>query len=102
MATALVEDIEREKTAARTRVLTDDELRALVYGFGPTRYGRAVRLLALTACRRDEVLGMEWAWFDADKAVLTIPPSAEKSGAGDPSVSRIAISGRGVVLGLPH
>jgi len=98
MATALVEDIEREKTAARTRVLTDDELRALVYGFGPTRYGRAVRLLALTACRRDEVLGMEWAWFDADKAVLTIPPSAEKSGAQRGEARALPLSKTAVAL----
>ena len=33
------------------RVLTDDELRALVHGLDPTRYGRTVRLLALTGCR---------------------------------------------------
>jgi integrase len=30
--------------------------------------------------RRDEVLGLEWSWIDLERGVLTIPPSAEKTG----------------------
>lgn len=73
-------ELPKEREAARSRVLTDDELRALIHGFDSTRYGRAVRLLALTGLRRDEVLGACWSWLDRDAGVMTIPPEAEKTG----------------------
>src|SRR5437773_1440802 len=70
----------KEHETARTRVLSDEEIRTLINGFDQTRYGRALRLLFLTALRRDEVLGLKWSWIDLERGVLTIPPSAEKSG----------------------
>jgi integrase len=51
----------KEHETARTRVLSDEEIRTLITGFDQTRYGRALRLLFLTALRRDEVLGLELA-----------------------------------------
>ncbi len=72
--------LKKEHETARTRVLTDDEIRTLITGFDPTRYGRALRLLFLTGLRRDEVLGMKWSWLDLEKGVLTIPPEADKVG----------------------
>jgi hypothetical protein len=50
----------KEHDTARTRVLSDEEIRALINGFDQTRYGRALRLLFLTALRCDEVLGLKW------------------------------------------
>jgi len=97
-AAALTIDLTREKTVERTRVLTDQELATLVHGFSPTRYGSAVRLLALTACRRDEVMAMEWAWVDTDKGLLTIPPSAEKSGSRRGEERRVPLSKAAVAL----
>jgi len=70
----------KEHETARTRVLSDEEIRTLINGFDQTRYGRALRLLFLTALRRDEVLGLKWSWIDLERGVLTIPPSAEKGG----------------------
>jgi integrase len=70
----------KEREQERTRTLSDDELRALIRGFDPTRYGRAVRLLAYTGIRRDETLGAEWTWLDSEAATLTIPAAAEKTG----------------------
>src|SRR2546428_13818757 len=70
----------KEHDTARTRVLSDEEIRTLINGFDQTRYGRALRLLFLTALRRDEVLGLKWSWIDLERGVLTIPPDAEKTG----------------------
>jgi len=41
----------KEHETARTRVLSDEEIRTLIIGFDQTRYGRALRLLFLAAIR---------------------------------------------------
>jgi integrase len=74
---------------ARDRVLTDEELRLAWSLAGPGDYGRIVRMLILTAARRDEVASMTWAeltgptWtIPADRAkngkalILDLPPAA--------------------------
>lgn len=91
-AEGLTAEIARERTTERTRVLTEGELQALLAGFAETRYGLAVRLLALTALRKDEVMGMRWAWVDTRLAVVTIPPEAEKSGARRGEERRVPLS----------
>lgn len=88
----------KERETERARTLTDAELRALIQGFDATRYGRAVRLLALTGLRRDEVLGARWSWLDAETGVLTIPPEAEKTGRSRGEARRVALSPQAVVL----
>jgi integrase len=45
---------------SRERVLTDSELRAIWRASGDDDYGRIVRLLILTAQRRDEIGGLRW------------------------------------------
>jgi integrase len=90
--------IEREHAPARTRVLSDDEIRTLIRAFDETRYGRAVRVLFLTALRREEVLGMMWAWLDLEKGILTIPPEAEKSGRIRDELRRSALPPQAVAL----
>jgi integrase len=69
------------KERARDRALTDDELRWLWaacdeigWPFGPL-----VKLLALTAQRREEVAGMRWAELDLDGALWTIPRERAKN-----------------------
>jgi integrase len=88
----------KEHETARTRVLSDDEIRALIAGFDSTRYGRALRLLFLTALRRDEVLGLKWSWIDMEKGVLTIPPEAEKMGRVRDELRRSALPPQAVTL----
>jgi len=88
----------KEDETERTRTLSNDELGALLRGFDATRYGRAVRLLALTGLRRDEVLGAKWDWLDAEAGILTIPPEAEKTGADRGEPRRVALSAPAVVL----
>jgi integrase len=84
--------LKKETEVERVRVLTDAELKALIHGFDATRYGRAVRLLALTGLRREEVLGARWEWLDLDGGVLTIPPAVEKAGLKRGELRRVPLS----------
>jgi integrase len=88
----------KEHETARTRVLSDDEIRTLINGFDQTRYGRALRFLFLTALRRDEVLGLKWSWIDMEKGVLTIPPEAEKAGRIRDELRRAGLPPQAVAL----
>jgi len=68
-------------TPKRDRVLSDDELVALWRAcddIGPP-FGPFVRVLILTAARRDEVAGMAWDELDTDAAVWTLPPERAKN-----------------------
>jgi integrase len=88
----------KEREAERRRVLSDDELKALIVGFDATRYGRAVRMLALTGLRRGEVLGCRWAWIDTKAGVMEIPSAHEKTGAARGEARRVALSAAAVAL----
>jgi len=64
---------------SRERTLTDGELAEIWTGLGDDDYGRIVKLLILTAQRRDEVGGMRWAELDSSKRVWTIPGARTKN-----------------------
>jgi integrase len=57
---------------ARDRVLTDDELRAvwLAANAEPYPFGSCVKLLILTAQRRDEVAAMQWRELDLEMGLF--------------------------------
>jgi len=92
--------MQKEHETKRTCVVSDDEIRTLINAFDHTRYGRALRLLFLTALRRDEVLGLKWSWIDLERCVLTIPPSAEKTGRLRDELRRAGLPPQ-AVTGLP-
>jgi integrase len=62
---------------SRERVLTDPELRAVWRACSEDDYGRIVRLLILTAQRRDEVGGMRWS--ELAGYIWTIPTTRTKN-----------------------
>jgi integrase len=62
----------------RSRVLTDAEL-AAVWRASDDEHGRIVKLLILTACRRQEVGSMCWSELDAERGVWTIPAERAKN-----------------------
>jgi integrase len=64
---------------SRERVLTDRELAEIWAALGDDDYGRIVKLLVLTAQRRDEVGGMRWTELDSDMNVWTIPSTRTKN-----------------------
>ncbi len=63
----------------RDRVLTDDELRAVLTHLGATPFDEAVRLLLLTGCRLMEVCGSAPAEFDTAHKIWTIPGDRRKN-----------------------
>ncbi|UZF90645.1 tyrosine-type recombinase/integrase [Bosea sp. NBC_00550] len=64
----------------RDRVLTDAELRAVWQACRDDDHGRIVRLLILTAQRREEVGGMAWTEFNAETELWSIPRERTKNG----------------------
>jgi integrase len=68
------------ESGARSRVLTDNELRDIWNAAGDDRYGSIVKLLTLTAARRDEIASLAWSSeIDLDNALIVLPPERTKN-----------------------
>ena len=69
------------KETRRDRVLGDDEIRAVWNGAEHLGYpfGGLVKMLLVTAQRREEVATMRWSHVDLDDAVWTLPREVTKS-----------------------
>ena len=63
----------------RARVLSDAELAAIWRAASDNDYGRIVRLLMLTAQRRDEIGGLRWSEVDTDAKLITLPGERTKN-----------------------
>jgi integrase len=63
----------------RERVLSDQELAAIWNACGDDEYGKIVKLLILTACRREEIGGMRWPEVDLEKGVWVLPAHRAKN-----------------------
>lgn len=63
----------------RDRVLTDDEIRMIWRNCLDDDFGKIVRLLMLTACRRDEIGGLRWSEVDVAGGKLALPKERTKS-----------------------
>jgi integrase len=70
-----------EGTKPRSRVLTDAELEVVWRHCGDDHFGRIVRLLMLTGCRREEIGGLRWDEINLDTGVITIPGERTKNHA---------------------
>jgi integrase len=81
------------KERARNRVLSDDEIRALWKATDDgSPYSSFVRLLLLTAQRREKVLAMKWADLALDFGVWSVPAEArEKGNIGTVQLPRLAL-----------
>ena len=64
---------------ARDRVLTDNELATIWRGLPDNGYGRIVRLLVLTGCRRDEIGSLRWSEINRDSRLITLPGERTKN-----------------------
>ena len=60
--------------------MTDDELVRIWKACGDDDYGRIIRLLWLTGCRRREVGGCAWSEIDFESGTWTIPAARSKNG----------------------
>jgi len=64
---------------ARDRVLDDDEIRAVWRACQDDDFGRIIKLLLLTGCRRNEIGGLQWSELNLGAGVLTIPAARTKA-----------------------
>ncbi len=64
----------------RARVLSDNELATIWNACDDDDFGKIVRLLVLTACRRLEIGGLEWSELDFGAGVLKIAGARVKNG----------------------
>jgi integrase len=56
------------------------ELRAVWHAAADDAYGRIVRLLILTACRREEIGGLLWSEVDLERRMIHLPGERCKNG----------------------
>src|SRR5262245_12025839 len=84
----------------RERVLSDHELVAIWNACGNDDYGRIVRLLILTACRREEIGGMRWGEFAPDGTSWTLPAARAKNHR--PLTLPMMPMMREAIDGMPH
>lgn len=68
------------KNDPRTRVLSDEEIRAIWTACRADDFGRIVRLLFFTGARRDEIGGLFWHEINVDNGLLAIAGTRTKSG----------------------
>jgi integrase len=64
---------------SRDRVLSDAELKIIWDAAGDDDPGRIVKLLILTACRRDEIARLRWDEVDFDRGTITISAKRSKN-----------------------
>jgi integrase len=64
---------------SRDRVLSDAELKIVWDAAGDDDPGRIVKLLILTACRRDEIARLSWSEVDFDRGTITIRADRSKN-----------------------
>jgi integrase len=98
--------LSRKAVAARKQPsLPWQQVPALVARLDDSRYGRALRLIILTACRREEAVGADWSEFDLAARVWTIPASRTKMGRdhrvplSDAAIAALGKPGSGLVFG---
>jgi integrase len=76
-----LKEIEAPKNAVkvRQRVLSEDELRRVLKALTFEGFDAAIRMMLLTACRREEVSGASWEEFDLAARTWTIPAARRKT-----------------------
>jgi integrase len=68
-----------ENAKPRERVLSDGEIAALWRACGDDAFGKIVKLLLLTGCRRMEICGLRWSELDLENGILRLPGERTKN-----------------------
>ena len=68
-----------EGILARERVLDDDEIAAIWSACRDDDFGRIVKLLLVTGCRREEIGQLQWSEVNLDTGVMIIPGERTKN-----------------------
>ena len=70
---------ERREEAARSRLLSDVELRGIWAALRDDAYSDIVRLLILTGARREEIGALRWSEINLDHGLIMLPPERTKN-----------------------
>jgi integrase len=70
----------RAENDPRERSLSDAEAAAVWLAAPNNDYGRILKLLLLTGCRRDEIGSLKWSEIDMDARTITLPRDRTKYG----------------------
>jgi integrase len=68
-----------DEGGSRERVLTEAELRSILRACNGGDYGDIIRLLLLTAQRRDEIGWLRWKEIDWDRGLIVLAPERTKN-----------------------
>jgi integrase len=100
----------QEENGPRERALSDSELAAVWQAAPNNDYGRIVKLIMLTGCRRNEIGGLCWSEVDLESRTIALPPERTKNGQAhsvpicDPAVEILKATprreGRDYVFGI--
>ena len=71
---------QHEENGPRERALNDAEAATVFLACPENDYGRIVRLLMLTGCRREEIGSLQWSEIDLEAETITLPPERTKNG----------------------
>src|SRR5262249_13482578 len=70
----------QDENGPRERSLSDAEAAAVWLGAPDNDYGRIVRLILLTGCRRGEIGDLKWSEVDTKAKTITLPKERTKNG----------------------
>jgi integrase len=88
------------KERERSRILDDEEIRAIwKRAEANGTYGALIRLLLLTAQRREKVVSMKWADVSIDGVWTIASEAREKGSAGELVLPKIAVD---IIAARPH
>jgi integrase len=76
----VIQTEEPKAAEERTRALSGEEIRQVWNACGDNDYGRLVRLLILTGCRREEIGALRWDEIDLNNGTITLPAERCKNG----------------------
>jgi integrase len=68
-----------DEGVSRDLVLSDLELAHVWRAAGDDDFGKVIRLLILTGCRREEIGGLRWGEIDRDAGTITLPAERVKN-----------------------
>ena len=98
----LISTLVRPGERARDRILSDDELRAVLKALDATAYpfGPLVRFLLLTAQRREEAAQARWDEIDLEPGTWTVPAARYKTKRAN--VVPLSPAARDLLASLPR
>jgi integrase len=89
-----------KESAPRERSLSDVEAAAVWLAAPAGDYGRILRLILLTGCRRDEIGGLKWSEIDIEARTITLP--SERTKNSRPHVVPLSDAAIEVVEAIPR